>query len=94
MESFELILQVAVWLPFVFALASYERQVHEREFCCSMPLCYLSYCRVPDVRGKARSDQDGIRVAGAMSSLIRNTGVKEVMLGQRDCAAYIHMHKV
>eukprot|EP00967_Tisochrysis_lutea_P030889 scaffold36302_cov16-Tisochrysis_lutea.AAC.1 len=44
-------------------------------------LTFLSYCGVPDVRGKVRSDQDSFRVAGVACSLIR-TGVKEVMLGQ------------
>eukprot|EP00983_Pelagomonas_calceolata_P074398 1152541-Pelagomonas_calceolata.AAC.4 len=58
---------------------------------------------------RARSDQDSVGAAGVASSLIRNTGVKEVgryntvrdllsdvqvMLGQTVCAAHIHMHKL
>eukprot|EP00983_Pelagomonas_calceolata_P042860 1138685-Pelagomonas_calceolata.AAC.1 len=40
-----------------------------------------------------RSDQDSIRAAGGASRLIRNAGVKEVMLIQTVCAAYIHVYK-
>eukprot|EP00983_Pelagomonas_calceolata_P045391 1139719-Pelagomonas_calceolata.AAC.1 len=42
---------------------------------------------------RARSDQDSVRAAEGASSLIRNAGAKEVMLGQTVCAAYVHMHK-
>eukprot|EP00983_Pelagomonas_calceolata_P047480 1140664-Pelagomonas_calceolata.AAC.1 len=35
----------------------------------------------------ARTDQDSFRAAGGAFSLIRNTGVKEVMLGQAVCTA-------
>eukprot|EP00983_Pelagomonas_calceolata_P042945 1138713-Pelagomonas_calceolata.AAC.5 len=42
----------------------------------------------------AKSDQDSVRAAGGASSSIRNTGVKEVMLGQRVYAAYVPMHKL
>eukprot|EP00983_Pelagomonas_calceolata_P080120 1155008-Pelagomonas_calceolata.AAC.1 len=41
----------------------------------------------------ARSDQDSIRAAGGTSSLNRNARVKEVMLSQTVCAAYIHMYE-
>eukprot|EP00983_Pelagomonas_calceolata_P078117 1154159-Pelagomonas_calceolata.AAC.2 len=43
---------------------------------------------------RARSDQDSIRAAGGASSLIRNAGVKKVMLSQTICAAYIQMNDV
>eukprot|EP00983_Pelagomonas_calceolata_P135349 1162146-Pelagomonas_calceolata.AAC.6 len=35
-------------------------------------------------------DQDSIRATGVASSLIRNTVIKEVMLGRTVCAAYVH----
>eukprot|EP00983_Pelagomonas_calceolata_P048086 1140913-Pelagomonas_calceolata.AAC.9 len=52
-------------------------------------------CREHPEHLRAKSDQDSVRTAGVASSLIRNTGVKEVMLqlGQTVCTAYIHMHK-
>eukprot|EP00983_Pelagomonas_calceolata_P046393 1140139-Pelagomonas_calceolata.AAC.2 len=43
---------------------------------------------------RARSDQDSIRAARGASGLIRNAGVKEVMLSQTVYAAYIHTSKV
>eukprot|EP00983_Pelagomonas_calceolata_P127899 1161458-Pelagomonas_calceolata.AAC.2 len=43
------------------------------------------------VRREARSDQDSIRAAEGASGLIRNAGVKEAMLSQTVCAAYIHL---
>eukprot|EP00983_Pelagomonas_calceolata_P099448 1158456-Pelagomonas_calceolata.AAC.10 len=77
---------------------SIDSPTHTQEDCVESDLCTLNGyggfgCSIQGVAW-ARSDQDSIRAAGVASSLIRKTGVKEVMLGQTFCAAYVHMYKV
>eukprot|EP00983_Pelagomonas_calceolata_P050306 1141909-Pelagomonas_calceolata.AAC.1 len=83
-------------------MGSIDNTTHTQEDCVESDVSTLK------LFAQERSDQDSIRVAGGASSLIRNTGVKDVwryctiknllsdvqvMLSQTVCTAYIQEEK-